>query len=53
MTGASAESNYNFLDVNDKLTAEQKGCRKKVDGTKDQVLIDKTILCDCGKRHTI
>ena len=45
------KSIYNFLDVNDKLTVEQKGCRKKSSGTKVQLLIDKTILCDCRKRH--
>ena len=34
MTEAAAESIYNFLDVNDKLPVEQKGCRKKVEGQK-------------------
>ena len=47
-----AESIYSFLDVNDKLPVEQKGCKKKRRGTKDQLLIDKTILRDCKKRHT-
>ena len=43
---------YNFLDVNDKLPVEQKGCKKKnnkIRGTKDQLLIDKTVLRDCRK----
>ena len=35
MTGTIAESIYNFLDGNDKLPVEQKGCRKKGRGTKD------------------
>ena len=52
MTGTTAESIYNFLDVNDKLTVEQKRCKKESRGTKDQLLIDKTILRDCRKRHT-
>ena len=52
MTGTIVESIYNFLDVHDKLPVEQKGCRKKSRGTKDQLLIDKTILGDCRKRHT-
>ena len=52
MTGAIAESIYNFLDVNDKLPVEQKGCWKKRRGIKDQLLIDKMILHDCRKRHT-
>ena len=51
ITGTIAESIYNFLDVNDKLPVEQKGCKKKRRGTKDQLLIDKTTLCDCRKRH--
>ena len=50
MTGTIAESIYNFLDVNDKLPAEQKGCRTESRATKDQSLIDKTILRDCRKR---
>ena len=29
MTGTIVESICNFLDVNDKLPVEQKGCRKK------------------------
>ena len=41
MTGTITESIYNFLDVNDKLPVEQKGCEKKSRGTKDQSLIDK------------
>ena len=52
MTGTIAESIYNFLDVNDKLPVKQKGCRRKSRGIKDQLLIDKTILRDCRKRHT-
>ena len=52
MTRTIAESISNFLDVNDKLPVKQKGCKKKSRGTKDQLLIDKTILRDCRKRHT-
>ena len=52
MTRTIAESIYNFLDVNDKLPVEQKGCKKKSRGTKDQLLTDKTILRDCRIRHT-
>ena len=47
MTGTTAKSIYNFLDVNDKLSVEQKGCKKKSRGAKDQLLIDKSILRDC------
>ena len=34
------------------IPEEQKGCRRKKIGTKDQLLIDKTILKDCRKRRT-
>ena len=34
MTGTIAESIYNFLDVNDKIPVEQKGCKKKVERPK-------------------
>ena len=47
MTGTAAESIYNFLDVNDKVPVEQKGCKKESRGTKDQLLIDKTTLRYC------
>ena len=34
------------------LPVEQKGCKKKSRGIKDKLLIDRTILHDCRKRHT-
>ena len=34
MTGIIADSIYNFLDVNNKLPVEQKGCKKKSWGAK-------------------
>ena len=52
MTATIAESIYNFFDVNDKLPVEQKGYKKKSRETNDQLLIDKTILPDCRKKHT-
>ena len=33
------------------MPEEQKGWRKGSCGTKDQLLIDKTVLKDCKKRH--
>ena len=51
MTGTIAESIYHFLDVNDKLPVEQKEYKKKSRVTNYQLLIDKTILRDCRKRH--
>ncbi|XP_047488218.1 uncharacterized protein LOC125038695 [Penaeus chinensis] len=52
MTGIIADQMYDYLEKEHLLPDEQKGCRRKSRGTKDQLLIDKTILKDCRKRHT-
>ena len=52
LTGIIAESEYYFLEVNNVMPEEQKECRRNSRGTKDQLLIDKTILRDCKRRHT-
>ncbi|XP_063592543.1 uncharacterized protein LOC134769733 [Penaeus indicus] len=52
MTGIISNVLYDFLEDADKLPNEQKGCRGRSRGTKDQLLIDKTVLNDCRKRHT-
>ena len=44
MTGVIAEVMYKHLEGI--LTEEQKGCRRRSKGTKDQLLIDKAILKD-------
>ena len=51
LTGVIAESMYEYLERNNILPEEQKGCRRKSRGTKDQLLIDKVILQDCKKGH--
>ena len=51
MTGIISDSVYKFLDENEVLPEEQKGCKRNSRGTKDQLLVDKTILPDCIKRH--
>ena len=51
LTGVIAESMYECLERNNVLPKEQKGCRRKSRGTKDQLLIDKMILQDCKKGH--
>ena len=51
MTGIISDSVYKFLDENEVLPEEQKGCKRNSRGTKDQLLVDKTILADCKKRH--
>ena len=37
MTGIISTAMYNYLDSNDRLPIEQKGCRKESRGTKDQL----------------
>ena len=51
MTGIISDSVYKCLDENEVLPEEQKGCKRNSRGTKDQLLVDKTILADCKKRH--
>ena len=46
MTGMLAEKMYSHLERENALPFEQKGCRKDNRGTKDQLLIDKTVLRD-------
>ena len=42
---------YCFMENENLLPEEQKGCRRKSKGTEDQLLINKTILKDCRKRR--
>ena len=51
MTGVIADNIYAYMESNNKLPEEQKGCRRKCRGTKDQLLIDKMILKDCKSRQ--
>ena len=51
-TGVIAEKIKNFLKQEKILPEEQKGCKRGSRGTKDQLLIDETVLQDCKKRHT-
>ena len=52
LSGILSEKTYKFLDNNKLLPDEQKGCRKKCQGTKDQLAIDKCILKNCKRRKT-
>ena len=52
LNGVIAEEMYGYLEGENLLPNEQKGCKRKSRGTKDQLLIDKTVLKDCRKRHT-
>ena len=52
LTGILANEMYEFLDKNNIFPEEQKGCKRKSRGTKDQLLIDKAVLKDCKVRKT-
>ena len=52
LAGIISEDMYCFMENENLLPEEQKGCRRKSRGTKDQLLVDKAILKDCRKRRT-
>ena len=52
LTGIVAEEMYTYLERENFLLEEQKGCKRGIRGTKDQSLIYKTVLTDCKKIHT-
>ena len=52
LTGIIAEEMYTYLEWENLLPNEQKGCKLKSRGTKGQLFIDKKVLKDCRKRHT-
>ena len=52
LTGIISEDMYYFMENENILPEEQKGCRRKSRGTKDQLLIDKIIPKDCRQRRT-
>ena len=51
MTGIISDVMYEFLAESDYLPLEQKGCKSKIRGAKDQLLIDKPILRDSKRKH--
>ena len=52
LTGVIDEEMYNYLEREKILPEEQKRCKRGSRGPKDQLLIDKTVLKNCKKRHT-
>ena len=50
ITEIVAEEIYNHLEENDLLPKKQKGCRRNSRDTKDQLLIDKTVMKNCRRR---
>ena len=49
-TGLISDSIYHHLDQQKLLPPEQKGCKKKSRGCKEQLMIDKLILQNCKRR---
>ena len=43
---------YENLEEKQLLPEQQKGCRRKSKGTKDQLLIDKLIIRNCKRKKT-
>ena len=50
LTGLIADDIYTHLEENTYLENQQTGCRRNCLGTKDQLLINKSILEDCRRR---
>ena len=51
LTSIISERTYNFLEDQQLLSTEQKGCRRGSYGCKDQLLVNKMILEDCKKKR--
>ena len=52
LTGIISDKLYDHLEENKLLPEEQKGSRRKCQGTKDQFTIDRCILQNCRKIKT-
>ena len=50
-TGIMGDELYNHLEEKSLLPEEQKGCRRKSRGAKDQLLIDKVVIRNCKRRQ--
>ena len=52
LTGIISERLYIYLEDTNTIPHQQKGCRRKCRGTKDQLLIDKMIMKNSKRRKT-
>ena len=52
LTGIISDKTYDHLEENKLLSEEQKGSRRKCQGTKDHFAIDRCIWQNCRKRKT-
>ena len=50
LAGIFSEHLYSCLEEEKILPEEQKGCKRTSRGTKDHVLLHKTVLRDCNRR---
>ena len=53
LTGIISERLYNYLEETDTIPHQQKGCRRKCRGTKDQLLAGKMVMMNSKRRKTI
>ena len=53
LTRITADEIYGFLENEEILTEEKKGCRRKSKGTGDQVYIDKMLLQEVKRRKKV
>ena len=52
LTGIIRERVYNYLEETNTISHQQKGCRRKCRGNKDQLLIDKMVIMNSKGRKT-
>ena len=52
LTAIISERLYNYLEETNTMPHQQKGCRRKCRGTKDQLLIDKMVMMNSKRRKT-
>ena len=52
LTGILGDEIYQHLEERNLFPDEQKGCRRRSRGTKDQLMIDKMVLRNCKRRMT-
>ena len=52
LTGIISERLYNYLEETNTIPHQQKDCRRKCRGTKDQLLIDKMMTMNSKRRKT-
>ena len=52
LTGIITDKLYEYIENQDLLPKEQKACRHRSRGTKDQLLINKAVIKNCKRRKT-